>query len=166
MNAYLWHGNYSPKSAEGLVKHLFSSHGIKVPNEKLRTDFDTFLFVCRRFVHADWFAVKADLIHYPSSIFRIFLTDELDKSISLVRLSDSILRNMNFDNSTCLEHELPQQTVSYSLIEVADVNSGLLVLVPVVLARDSLVILIHFPLGSDDTYQCRALDMENNVIYV
>ena len=63
---------------------------------------------------------------------------------------------MDIDNPSSLEHELPNQTIRYSLVDVAYIDSGLLVLLPK---------FILLPLCLDDknremgTYQCRAPDI-------
>lgn len=93
------------------------------------------------------------MVHYPGSIFRIVLAEELDKSIALVGLRDTILGQMDIDYSTCLEHQFPYQAIRDTLVQVADVDCGLLVLLPEML-------LVHGDIGKSDTpYQCRAPDI-------
>lgn len=45
-------------------------------------------------------------------------------------LGDAIFGEMDIDNATSLEHELPNKTVAYALVEVADIDGGFFVLFP------------------------------------
>ena len=84
--------------------------------------------------------VQPYLIHYPRSILRILLTDELNEAITLMCLRDSVLGEMYIHYSTSLEHELPDQAVCNSLVDVAYVDSGFFVLLPIYIIRTMNVI--------------------------
>lgn len=45
-------------------------------------------------------------------------------------LSDAVLGQMHVDNTAGLQHQLPNQTIRNALINVADIDGGLLVLFP------------------------------------
>jgi hypothetical protein len=73
-----------------------------------------------------------------------------------MRLRDPIFRQMYIHDATSLQHELPDQAVRYSLVDIANVDSRFLVLFPIEHIRS-----VHeFERGLEDgAHQCRAPDM-------
>ncbi|KAL3703397.1 hypothetical protein TMatcc_010586 [Talaromyces marneffei ATCC 18224] len=89
------------------VIYLLRDHRIKISNEKLSANFDRLLFICRSLIHANRFSIKADLVHNSSSIFGIFFANELDETVALVCLRNSIFGQVDVDDAASLEHKFP-----------------------------------------------------------
>jgi len=66
-------------------------------------------------------------VHYLYGVVCVVLAFELNKTKALVLVAYFISRNMHVDDRTALGHELPEDTLVDFLIEVARVDSGLLV---------------------------------------
>lgn len=74
--------------------------------------------VSRRETHlvdSNWLAVKAHLVHDPRSVLGVLLAIEFDEAIALVCLRHSVFGEMHVDNPPCLQHELPDKMIAYSL---------------------------------------------------
>ena len=123
--------NEGAKAAEGIVEHSFVDHGVEVADEELSAHFDGLLFVCAGLVDSDGLAIQADLVHDTGGIVGIFFRVELDEAIALVRLSDPILRQVHVGYAASLEEELPDESIGYSFIEVANIDGAVFVLLPV-----------------------------------
>ena len=123
-------GDERAKSSERVVQRSFVYHRIKIANEKLRTDFDRLLLVSASFVDSDRLAIKPDLIHYAGSIVCILLRDEFDEAVSLVRLRDTVFREMDVDDAAGLQHQLPYESISHTFIKPTDIHRRLFVLFP------------------------------------
>jgi hypothetical protein len=75
-------------------------------------------------------SIQPHLVHDPRSVLRILLTNELHKAIALVRLCDPIFWQMYVDDTSSLQHKLPDQTIRNSLVDVADIDRSFFVLLP------------------------------------
>lgn len=81
-------------------------------------------------VDSNGLSIQSNLVHDFRRIFGVFLANELDKAIALMCLGDSILWQMYIDNAPSLKHKLPYQAVRNSFVDVANVDSSFLVLLP------------------------------------
>lgn len=86
-------------------------------------------------IHADGLSIQPHLVHDARGIFSILLADKFHKAITLVTLCNSVLGQVNVHDAASLQHELPYQAVRYPLIDVADVDGGFLILLPVCFVR-------------------------------
>jgi hypothetical protein len=94
--------NQVSKRAEGIVERLLVHHTVQITNKQLRAHLDRFLLIRRRLIHSDGFSIQPDLIHDASRILGILLRDEFHKTEPLMRLGDSILREMYIHYSSSL----------------------------------------------------------------
>lgn len=129
-NARLGRTQEGSKAAEGVVEGLFVDHGIEVSNEELSTDLDCLLFVGGGLVNANGFSVETYAIGDLGRIFGIFLSLELDEAVALVRTVDAINGKVNALDAAKLGHQLCDEGYGDTLIEIADIASGFLVLLP------------------------------------
>jgi hypothetical protein len=134
-------GNQLSKSDECLVQHLLIYHTVQVANEKFRayssqsSVLSAHPLVCRSFVHSDRLAVDPNLVHNFAGIIGVIFASELDEPIALVILCDAVLGQVYVDDRTGLKHQFPDERIGAALVEVADIQSRLLVLFPMPCAR-------------------------------
>ena len=55
---------------------------------------------------------------------------ELDEAVALMCLGHAILGKVDIDDAPSLKHQLPNHLIRHTLVEVADVDGRLLVLLP------------------------------------
>jgi hypothetical protein len=91
------------------------------------TNIDYDPFVCTRLVDSNRSTKDLDLIHDLDSIVCILFGLEFAEPVALVGLRDSVFGKMDADNGADLEHEFPYQGVCCFLINVANVDSSILV---------------------------------------
>jgi hypothetical protein len=118
------------KPAECVVQCLLVHHGVQIPDEELGADFDALLLVGRSLVDADGLAEEAHLVHDFGGIFGVFFCLELDEAIALMGLGDSVFRQMDVNDATSLEHELPYQWIGNALVEIPNIDGGFFILLP------------------------------------
>ena len=119
------------EATEGVVQDLLVDHGIKVANEELRTNLEGLLLIGRRLVDAQRFAVESNTVHDLGCIIGIDLAVELDKAEALVQLGDAVFGQVHVDDGAGLHHQLPYHGVAGALVDVANVDGGFFVLLPV-----------------------------------
>ncbi len=84
-------------------------------------------FILGGLVDLDGFSEHLDHMHDLDRVVGVILTFELDEPIALVLVGNFISREMDVDNRAALYKEFPKKILCDLLIEVADVDSCLLV---------------------------------------
>lgn len=126
----LGRGDEGAEAAEGVVEDLLVNHGVQVADEELGADLEGLLLVGGGFVDAQGFSVESYAIHDLGGIVSIYLSIELDEAEPLVRLCNPVLGQVDVYHRPCLDHQLPDQCIGSTLVDVANVDSSLLVLFP------------------------------------
>ena len=119
------------KATKGIVEHSFVDHRVEIADEEFGAYFDGLLLVGAGFVDSDGLAIQAHLVHDRGCIVGVFFRIELDEAIALVRLGDAVFGKVDVGNAAGLEEELPDQRIGHPLVEVADVDGAVFVLLPV-----------------------------------
>jgi hypothetical protein len=127
----LWSRSQATKTTKSLKQDTLINHVVQISNKQLSANIQRLLLVCRSLVDTNGLAPQANLVHDFGSIVGIFLANKLDKTKALVSLGNAIFGKVDVDNATGLQHQFPDQLVGHALVEVADVDGGLLVLFPV-----------------------------------
>lgn len=83
--------------------------------------------MCRSFVDTNRFAKKLYHVHDLDRVVCIILSHELNKAITLVLLSNTVLWHVNIDHRSSLHKHLPKQCLADFVIKPTNINSGILV---------------------------------------
>lgn len=118
------------KATEGIVENLLVDHGVQVSNEQLGAHLSSLLLVGAGLVHAEGFAVELDAVHDVGSVLGVGGGAKLDEAEALVGLSDAITRHVDVVDGAHLEHNFVDHGRGRALVDVANVDGGLLVLLP------------------------------------
>lgn len=138
--------------AKRVVERLLVDHGVEVADEQLGANLDVLLLVGRRLVHAHTAAVQRDVVHDLGRVVGLGLGVELDEAEALVLAVDAVDGHVDVAHAARVEHQLVEEPRRDALMEVADVDGGFLVLLPV--AREHV---LCWWAGRVAAYQWRAL---------
>lgn len=117
---------------EGIEKDLLVDLLVQVVDEKLGADIRWLLLVGARFVHADGFLMQPNTVQDFGSIVGALGGIELDESIALMRPRDAVHGHVHIVYGAHLGHELPEVGFADALVEVADIDGRVFVLLPTV----------------------------------
>jgi len=120
-----------PETAKGVVERLLVNHGVKVADEELGADLDVALLVGRGLVDTQAAAVEGDIVHELGRIVGLFFGVELDEAEALVLAVDAVDGHVDVADAAGVEHQLVEDARGDALMEVANVDGRLLVLLPV-----------------------------------
>ena len=120
------------ETREGLEQHFLFHHGVQVADEQLcshacaasqpaRALGSSITSVGAGLVDSDRLAPEADLVHDLDGVVGVFLGCELDETVALVGLRDAVLGEVDVDDGSGLQHQLPDLRIGCLLGEVADV---------------------------------------------
>ena len=127
---HLWQAEQGPEAAEGVVEDLLVDHGVEVAHKELGADVGALLLVGRGLVHAEGLAVQLDAVHDVGGVLGVGRAAELDKAEALVRLGDAVAGHVNVVDGPHLEHNLVHHGGRGALVDVANVDSRVFVLLP------------------------------------
>ena len=128
------------KPRESLEKRLLIRHGIQIPHEQLRPNslslpslatHSPSPLISARLVDPNRLPPQADLIHGFGGIVGVVFGAEFDEAVALVGLGDAIFGEVDVEDGAGLQHEFPDEAVGAALVEVADVEGAVFVLVVV-----------------------------------
>lgn len=119
------------EATEGIVQDLLVDHGVQVADEQLGADLEGLLLVSRGLVDTQGLAVQTDAVHDLGGVVSVHLAVELDKAEALVQLGDAVLGQVHVDDGAGLHHQLPYHGIAGALVDVANVDRGFFVLLPV-----------------------------------
>jgi hypothetical protein len=120
------------EAREGLEQHFLFHHGVQVADEQLcshacaasqaaRALGSSAASVGAGLVDSDRLAPEADLVHDLDGIVGVFLGSELDEAVALVGLRDTVFGEVDVDDGSGLEHQLPDLRICGLFREVADI---------------------------------------------
>lgn len=118
------------KAAKRIVQDLLVDHGIQISDEQLGAHLGGPLLVGAGLVHAEGLAVELDAVHDVGSVLGIGGGAELDEAEALVGLGDAIARHVDVVDGAHLKHDFVDHGGGCALVDVADVDGGLFVLLP------------------------------------
>lgn len=127
---HLWHAQQRAEPAECIVQNLLIDHRIQISNEELCANLCTLLLVRAGFIHTQRFAVQFDSVHDIGGVLSVGRGTILYEAEALVGLGDAVAGHVNVVNWAHLEHDLVDDSGGGALVDVADVHSGILVLLP------------------------------------
>ncbi len=113
-----------------VVQRLLVQHGVEVADEQLSANLDRLLLVGRGLVDTDAAAVQGDVVHDFRGVVGLGLGVELDEAKALVLAVDTVDGHVDVAHAAGVEHQLVQNARSDALVQVADIDGGLLVLLP------------------------------------
>lgn len=112
--------------AEGFIEQLLINFQIKVAHEDIGT-YILCSLILRCLIDLDGLTIELDHVHYLDGVICILLALELDEAVPLVLVRDFIAGDVNIDHWPALREEFPEHVLIDLLVEVAAVDSGLLV---------------------------------------
>lgn len=115
--------NYA-ESGESVVQQFFIHFGVQIANENVCTNIEIFL-VGRGFVHTNGFPVELYHVHDFDGIVGVFLAQEFDEAVALVRLGDAVFGHVDVHDGACLHEEFPQEGFGDFVVQAADVDCGI-----------------------------------------
>lgn len=118
------------EATKGVVKDLLVDHGIEVSDEQLGAHLGGLLLVGAGLVDAQRLAVELDAVHDVGGVLGVGRGAKLDEAEALMRLGDAISRHVDVVNGAHLEHDFVDHGRGRALVDVANVDRGLLVLLP------------------------------------
>jgi len=83
--------------------------------------------VLRRLIYLDWFAKKFDHMKQLNAVVGILFILELYKTVVLMFICNFVTGEMNMNNRSCLQEQLPQQLFVDTLVQIANIDCCLLV---------------------------------------
>jgi hypothetical protein len=114
------------KGTEGVMEDLLINLGIKIAYEEVGSYVLT-LLVLRCLVDFEGSSIQLDHVQDLDAVVSVLFTPELHKSVALVLVGDLVSRHVHIDHRPSLDKQLPQQLLIDTRLEVADVDSGVLV---------------------------------------
>lgn len=118
------------KAAESIVQDLLVDHGVQVSDEQLGAHLGGPLLVGAGLVDSERLAVELDAVHDVGRVLGVGGGTELNEAEALVGLGDAIARHVDVVDGAHLEHDFVDHGGGCALVDVADVDGGLLVLLP------------------------------------
>lgn len=118
------------KATKGIVQDLLVDHGVQVSDEQLGANLGGPLLVGAGLVDAEGLAVELDAVHDVGRVLGVGGGAELDEAEALVGLGDAIARHVDVVDGAHLEHDFVDHGGGCALVDVADVDGGLFVLLP------------------------------------
>lgn len=118
------------KAAERIVQNLLVDHGVQVSDEQLGAHLGGPLLVGAGLVDAQGLAVELDAVHDIGRVLGVGGGAELDEAEALVGLGDAIARHVDVVDGAHLEHDFVDHGGGCALVDVADIDGGLFVLLP------------------------------------
>jgi hypothetical protein len=126
----VWLAQDAAELAEGVVEDLLVDLGVEVVDEELGADVDRLLLVGARLVDANGLAPDADPVEHLGGVLGRGGRVELDEAVALVRLRHAVLRHVHLTHRANLRHQLGEQLLREALVDVADVDRGIFILLP------------------------------------
>lgn len=123
------------EAAEGVVEDLLVDGRVEVADEELGADVGTLLLIGRGLVDAQRFPVELDAIHDVGRVLSVGRGAELDETEALMRLGDAVAGHVDVVDGAHLKHDLIYHGRRGALVDVADVDGRVLVLLPVASQR-------------------------------
>lgn len=123
------------EAAKRVVEDLLVHHGIQVSDKQLGADLCSALLIGAGLVDAQRLSVQLDAIHDVGRVLCVGGRAELDEAETLVRLGDAVARHVDVVDGSHLEHYLVHHGRRRALVDVADVDGRLLVLLPMPILR-------------------------------
>lgn len=118
------------KAAKSIVQDLLVDLGVQISDEELGANLGGPLLVGAGLVDAEGLAVELDAVHDVGSVLGVGGGAELDEAKALVGLGDAIARHVDVVDGAHLEHDFVDHGGGCALVNVADVDGGLFVLLP------------------------------------
>lgn len=118
------------KPTKCVVEDLLVDHGIEVSDEQLSSNLGGLLLISAGLVDAKRFAVELDAVHDVGGVLGVGRGAKLDEAEALVGLGDAISRHVDVVDGAHLEHDFVDHGRGRPLVDVANVDRGLLVLLP------------------------------------
>lgn len=143
---------------ERIEQDLFVNLLVQVVHEQLGANVCGFLFVGARFVDADGLLVQANPVEDLGSVVGALRGVELYEAVALVCTRHTIHGHVDIIHGAHLGHQLPEIGLADALIEVADVDGRVLVLLPVCNMLE-LFTLLFLKVPTVETHQCLAMVM-------
>ena len=113
-----------------VVKNLLVDLGIEVVDEQLGANVDRLLLVGAGLVYADGLAPDSDAVEDLGGILGGGGGIKLDEAVALVCLRYAILGHVYLANRADLCHELREQLLRETLVDVAHIDGGIFILLP------------------------------------
>lgn len=118
------------EATKGIVENLLVDHGIEVSDEQLGAHLGCLLLISAGLVDAKRLAVELDAVHDVCGVLGVGRGAKLDEAEALVGLGDAISRHVDVVDGAHLEHDFVDHGRGRALVDVANVDRGLLVLLP------------------------------------
>lgn len=77
------------------------------------------------FIDSYRFAVEFDHVHDLYGVLGILLVHELNETVALMILRDSILWHVHVDHRASLNEKLPEKRLRHLLIKTTNINGGI-----------------------------------------
>lgn len=127
----LGQGEQGAEAAKGVVEDLLVGGGVEVADKELGANVGRLLLVGRGLVDAQRLAKQLDAVHDVGGVLGVGGRAELDEAEALVRLRDAVARHVDVLDRAHLQHHFVYHVRGRALVNVADVDGGVLVLFPV-----------------------------------
>lgn len=115
---------------EGIEQDLLVYLLIQIVDEQLGANVSGLLLVGACFVDADGLLVQADAVEDLGGIVGALRGVKLDETITLMCTRHTIHGHVDVVHGAHLGHELPEVGLADALVEIADIDGGVLILLP------------------------------------
>lgn len=119
-----------PKAAKCVVECLLVNHGIQISYKEFCANLDVLLLVGRGLIHTNRGSVKTSRVEDGDDVFGVALGREFDETEALVLAVDAVDGHVDCADAAMVVHQLSQELLCDILVNVTDVDGGLLVLLP------------------------------------
>ena len=124
----LWRLAHHAKCAERIVENLLVNLFIEVADEQVGS-YILALPILRRLVHSNRLSEQLHHVHDLDRIVRVLLRAKLHEAKALRLVRNPVAGHMDMDHGASLQHQLPQQLLCHSIVQVAAVRGRILVAV-------------------------------------